>query len=227
MSWLAPSPRASDHVDRVLANAAESRRELEAMIDSMQDAVVAVDKAGRIQWTNQHMQQFISGVSVTGVVRVGHALVQTIRDPEMLECVRIVLEERTVCVRRSTSLLPGRIFEVNVSPMPGGGAVAVLHDITRDRTGRAHPAGLRRQRLPRAPHSAHLHLRLRRNTARSRGITQPHRPRVPHHHPQECLPHEPPHRGSPRHGAGRILRAGASPRRDIQQSCWSATPSRP
>ncbi len=27
--------------------------------------------------------------------------------------------------------MPGRIFEVNASPMPGGGAVAVLHDITR------------------------------------------------------------------------------------------------
>ena len=122
--------RASDHVDRVLANAAESRRELEAMIDSMQDAVVAVDQAGRIQWTNQHMQRLISGVAVSGAVRVGHALVQTIRDPEVLECVHIVLEERIVCVRRSTSLLPGRIFEINVSPMPGGGAVAVLHDVT-------------------------------------------------------------------------------------------------
>jgi two-component system phosphate regulon sensor histidine kinase PhoR len=122
--------QASDHVDHVLANAAESRRELEAMIDSMQDAVVAVDSAGRIQWTNQHMQRLISGVAVNGAVRIGHALVQTIRDPEVLECVRIVLDERIVCVRRSTSLLPGRIFEINVSPMPGGGAVAVLHDIT-------------------------------------------------------------------------------------------------
>jgi len=36
-----------------------------------------------------------------------------------------------VCERRTTTLLPGRIFEVNASPMPGGGAVAVLHDITR------------------------------------------------------------------------------------------------
>jgi two-component system phosphate regulon sensor histidine kinase PhoR len=34
-------------------------------------------------------------------------------------------------VRRSTSLLPGRIYEVNASPMPAGGAVAVLHDVTR------------------------------------------------------------------------------------------------
>ena len=122
---------ASGHVERVLTDAAESRRELEAMIDSMQDAVVAVDQAGRIQWTNQRMQKLIPGASVSGAVRIGHALVQTIRDPDVLGCVRIALEERVVSERRSTSLLPGRIFEVAASPMPGGGAVAVLHDITR------------------------------------------------------------------------------------------------
>ncbi len=122
----------SSHVERALAAASESRNDLAAMIDSMQDAVVAVDQAGRIQWTNQHMQQLIPGSSVTGAVRVGHALVQTIRDPEVLQCVSAALSERTVCERRSTSLLPGRIFEVIASPMPGGGAVAVLRDITRE-----------------------------------------------------------------------------------------------
>jgi two-component system, OmpR family, phosphate regulon sensor histidine kinase PhoR len=122
---------ASGHVERLLTDASESRRELEAMIDSMQDAVVAVDEAGRIQWTNQRMQKLIPGSSVSGSVRIGHALVQTIRDPDVLACVRIALEERVVSERRSTSLLPGRIFEVAASPMPGGGAVAVLHDITR------------------------------------------------------------------------------------------------
>ena len=121
----------SSHVERALAAASESRNDLAAMIDSMQDAVVAVDQAGRIQWTNQHMQQLIPGASVTGAVRIGHALVQTIRDPEVLQCVSAALSERMVCERRSTSLLPGRIFEVIASPMPGGGAVAVLHDITR------------------------------------------------------------------------------------------------
>ena len=64
-------------------------------------------------------------------MRIGHALVQTIRDPGVLDCVRTSLEQRIVSEGRSTSLVPGRIFEVNVSPMPGGGAVAVLHDITR------------------------------------------------------------------------------------------------
>lgn len=121
----------SSRVERTLTEAAESRRELEAMIDSMQDAVVAVDPAGRIQWTNQRMQKLIPGTAFSSAVRVGHALVQTIRDPEVLECMRIALEQRVLSERRSTSLLPGRIFEVAASPMPGGGAVAVLHDITR------------------------------------------------------------------------------------------------
>jgi two-component system phosphate regulon sensor histidine kinase PhoR len=121
----------SSRVDRTLVEAAESRRELEAMIDSMQDAVIAVDPAGRIQWTNQRMQKLIPGMSFSSTIRIGHALVQTIRDPEVLECMRVALEQRVLTERRSTTLMPGRIFEVAASPMPGGGAVAVLHDITR------------------------------------------------------------------------------------------------
>jgi two-component system, OmpR family, phosphate regulon sensor histidine kinase PhoR len=70
---------------------------------------------------------------------VGHALVQTVRDPEVLACVRAALDEHTVCERRTTTLFPGKIFEVNASPMPGGGAVVVLHDITRvEQMERAH-----------------------------------------------------------------------------------------
>jgi two-component system phosphate regulon sensor histidine kinase PhoR len=122
---------ASAQARTAVARSSGSRRELEALLDSMQDAVVAVDAAGRIQWTNQRMQRLIPGSSVSSPVRVGHALVQTIRDPEVLECVKSALAERAVCERRTTTLLPGRIFEVNASPMPGGGAVAVLHDITR------------------------------------------------------------------------------------------------
>jgi two-component system phosphate regulon sensor histidine kinase PhoR len=122
---------ASNSAQAALARASESRRQLEALLDSMQDAVVAVDAAGRIQWTNQRMQRLIPWATVGSAVRVGHALVQTIRDPEVLACVKVALEEGAVCERRTTSMLPGRIFEINAAPMLGGGAVAVLHDITR------------------------------------------------------------------------------------------------
>ena len=122
---------ASGEVAGALGAASDNRRALEAMVDSMQDPVLAVDPAGRILWTNQRMQVLMTGSAESGSVRIGHSLVQTIRDPEVLECVRQSVAERMLCQRRSTSLLPGRIFEVNASPMPAGGAVAVLHDITR------------------------------------------------------------------------------------------------
>ncbi len=122
---------ASASARSALNRAAESRRELEARLDSMQDAVVAVDSAGRILWTNNKMQALMPGSSAAGPVRVGQALVQTVRDPDVLECVGAALSTRQVAERRTTTLLPGRIFEVNASPTPGGGAVAVLHDITR------------------------------------------------------------------------------------------------
>jgi two-component system phosphate regulon sensor histidine kinase PhoR len=121
----------SQRLQQRLDGAQAERLQLEALLDSMQDAVVAVDAAGRIQWTNQKMQRLIPGASVQSPVRIGHALVQTVRDPDVLECVRSALDERVVCERRTTTMVPGRIFEVNASPMPGGGAVAVLHDITR------------------------------------------------------------------------------------------------
>jgi two-component system phosphate regulon sensor histidine kinase PhoR len=121
----------SQRLQQRLAGTQADRLQLEALLDSMQDAVVAVDAAGRIQWTNQRMQRLIPESSIPSPVRVGHALVQTVRDPEVLDCVKTALAQRSVCERRTTTLLPGRIFEVNASPMPGGGAVAVLHDITR------------------------------------------------------------------------------------------------
>lgn len=121
------SERISQHLNRLQ----EDRLHLEALLDSMQDAVVAVDSAGRIQWTNRAMQALVPDVYSRSAVRIGRALVHTVRDPEVLECMKTALESRSVCEKKTTSLAPGRIFEVNASPMPGGGAVAVLHDITQ------------------------------------------------------------------------------------------------
>ncbi len=118
-------------LDQVLDASVNARQELEAMLDSMQDAVVAVDAAGRIQWTNLRMQRLVPSASFSATIRVGHALVQAVRDPDVLESVHAALTHRQVSERRSISLIPGRIFEVSAAPMPGGGAVAVLHDITR------------------------------------------------------------------------------------------------
>jgi two-component system phosphate regulon sensor histidine kinase PhoR len=67
----------------------------------------------------------------SGSVRSGHALVQTIRVPEVLECVQAALEQGRYAEASSVSLPPGRTFSVSAAPMPEGGAVVVLHDVTQ------------------------------------------------------------------------------------------------
>ncbi len=119
----------SAEMARRLAASGESRRKLEALLDSMQDAVVSVDAAARIVWANKQMQRLMAESS--GAVRAGHSLVQTIRAPEVLRCVQVALEQGEYAEERSVSLPVGRTFAVSASPMPEGGAVVVMQDRTR------------------------------------------------------------------------------------------------
>jgi two-component system, OmpR family, phosphate regulon sensor histidine kinase PhoR len=119
----------SAEVGRQLAASAESRRKLEALLDSMQDAVTSVDAAGRIVWANEPMQRLVAESS--GSVRAGRSLVQTIRSPEVLECVQEALEHGRFAEVSPVSLPMGRVFAVSAAPMPEGGAVVVMHDVTQ------------------------------------------------------------------------------------------------
>jgi two-component system, OmpR family, phosphate regulon sensor histidine kinase PhoR len=116
-------------VVRQLEASSESRRKLEALLDSMQDAVTSIDAAGRIVWANVPMQRLVAASS--GNVRAGHSLVQTIRAPQVLECVQEALERRQFAEMRPVSMPMGRIFAVSAAPMPEGGAVVVMQDITQ------------------------------------------------------------------------------------------------
>jgi len=104
----------------------ESRRqELATMLDSMQEAVVALTPEGFVRWSNAVMQR-VAGTQI----HTGRPLVHSVRDPELLACVRCALERREVGFGRASSLAPGRVFEVNAAPLASGGALVVLHDVT-------------------------------------------------------------------------------------------------
>ena len=101
------------------------RHELAAMLDSMQEAVVAITPEGLVRWSNAVMQR------ITGtLIYPGRPLVHFVRDPEVLVCVRAALDQREVRFGRANSLAPGRTFEINAAPLPAGGALVVLHDVT-------------------------------------------------------------------------------------------------
>jgi two-component system phosphate regulon sensor histidine kinase PhoR len=69
----------------------------------------------------------VAGTQITA----GRQLVHSVRDPDVLACVRGALEQREVRFGRARSLAPGRTFEINAAPLPTGGALLVLHDVTR------------------------------------------------------------------------------------------------
>ncbi|MCU1298831.1 MAG: multi-sensor signal transduction histidine kinase [Acidobacteriaceae bacterium] len=102
-----------------------SQRQLETLLNSMQDAVIAIGPDQRVQWANQMMDKLIRQHT-----RLNAPIVETVRDPDFLRALRNASQSRTVSTARATSILPSHTFDVTAAPMPGGGAVAVLRDLT-------------------------------------------------------------------------------------------------
>src|SRR5580692_4001267 len=116
----------AERLGQSFAEIESSRHELATMLDSMQEAVVAVTAEGQVRWSNTVMQK-IAGTQI----KPGRPLIHSVRDPDLLACVRGALQDGEVRSGRASSLAPGRIFEINAAPLPSGGAIAVLHDVTR------------------------------------------------------------------------------------------------
>ncbi len=102
-----------------------SQRQLETLLNSMQDAVIAVGADGRVQWANRGMERLVPQRA-----RLHAPIVETVRDPQFLAAVREATEAQKIASARAGSIVPGRSFDVTAAPLPGGGAVAVLRDLT-------------------------------------------------------------------------------------------------
>ena len=62
--------------------------------------------------------------------RLNAPVVETIRDPDFLAAVKAATTTKQVKTTRATSIVHGRAFDVTAAPLPDGGAVAVLRDLT-------------------------------------------------------------------------------------------------
>jgi len=113
------------HVEENFAALQTSQHQLETLLNSMEDAVIAIGSDNRVQWANQRMDSLVPQHT-----RLNAPVVETVRDPDFLRAIRGANESRKVLTARATSIVPGRIFDVTAAPMPGGGAVAVLRDLT-------------------------------------------------------------------------------------------------
>jgi len=112
-------------VEENFARLQTSQHQLETLLNSMQDAVLAVGSDGRVQWANRGMARLLRRSP-----RLDAPLIDSVRDPDFLTAVQDAARDQVVTSARAITITAGRTFDVTAAPMPGGGVVAVLRDLT-------------------------------------------------------------------------------------------------
>ena len=120
------APQIDDLFNRVTTELA--RRE--AILASMTEGVLAVDARLHITFCNQ---AFLGVIGDHGAVE-GQPLLKIVRDPDLLQVLKRVVDSGAAEVRRlQLSTSPERSFDVHAVPLTGTnarGAIAILHDMT-------------------------------------------------------------------------------------------------
>ncbi|HZU31682.1 MAG TPA: histidine kinase dimerization/phospho-acceptor domain-containing protein, partial [Candidatus Angelobacter sp.] len=117
--------RTARHLEESFASIRESRSELEALLNSMTDGVIAVSPDMKVRWANHAITSIVHQH-----IRIGAPVIEFLRHPDFLTNLNAALKskqrERTIV----TSLSGRRSFSVTAEPLPDGGVVSVLHDIS-------------------------------------------------------------------------------------------------
>ncbi len=124
-SLAAALDKSASQLETTFRNLESSRQQLETLLNSMEDAVVAVSPRREVTWFNGAMKRL-----ATGSISVGTQLIRAVRDPDLLRVVADVLDHSKVQNATLFSVVPGRTFGMTSAPLPDGGAVCVLRDST-------------------------------------------------------------------------------------------------
>lgn len=103
----------------------ESRSELEALLNSMHDGVIAISPEMRVRWANRAITGF-----VRRPVRLDAPVTELVRHPDFLATLSSALHSKRRESTVATSLFGRGTFSITAEPLPDGGVVSVLHDIS-------------------------------------------------------------------------------------------------
>src|SRR5205807_6708277 len=92
--------KTAGQVEKSFAAVRSSQRQLETLLNSMQDAVIAVSSDGLVQWANQPMDRLVRQHT-----RLNAPVVETIRDPDFLATVKSATASKQVQTSRATSIV--------------------------------------------------------------------------------------------------------------------------
>jgi two-component system phosphate regulon sensor histidine kinase PhoR len=103
----------------------ESRAELEVLLNSMNDGVIAVSPEMKVLWANRAMDHLVHRNAYMGT-----PVIELVRHPDFLATLRTALNSR----KRESAIVPALVgakaFSVTAEPLPDGGVVSVLHDMS-------------------------------------------------------------------------------------------------
>jgi two-component system, OmpR family, phosphate regulon sensor histidine kinase PhoR len=117
--------RTARRLEENFAAVRESRSELEALLNSMTDGVIAVSSDMKVRWANHAI-----GDILHQPVRIGAPVIELLRHPDFLATLHAVLQSKRRESTIAASLSGRRSFSVTAEPLPDGGVVSVLHDIS-------------------------------------------------------------------------------------------------
>jgi len=117
--------RTARQLQQNFAAVRESRAQLEALLNSMNDGVIAVSPDLKILWANQAMERIVHHP-----VQVGAPVIELVRHPDFLSTLRTALQSKKRESAIVASFSGRRSFSVTAEPLPNGGVVSVLHDIS-------------------------------------------------------------------------------------------------
>jgi two-component system phosphate regulon sensor histidine kinase PhoR len=101
-----------------------SKQQLETLLNSIPNPVIAISNERDVQWTNRAMRV------LEPRIRVGASVIEVFRNPALLNAFQSAIAEASTQTIQAAALIPGRTFTVTAAPIAGGGAVAVLQDMT-------------------------------------------------------------------------------------------------
>jgi two-component system phosphate regulon sensor histidine kinase PhoR len=117
--------RTARRLEENFAAIRDSRSELEALLNSMTDGVIAVSPDMTVRWANHAI-----GSIIHQQVRIGAPVIELLRHPDFLATLTAALKSKHRETTIAASLSGRRSFSINAEPLPDGGVVSVLHDIS-------------------------------------------------------------------------------------------------
>jgi two-component system phosphate regulon sensor histidine kinase PhoR len=117
--------RTARRLEENFAAIREGQVQLEALLNSMKDGVIAVSPDLKVLWANQAITDIVRQPA-----RIGAPVIELVRHPDFLATIRTAVQSQQRQSTIAASLAGGRSFSITAEPLPDGGVVSVLHDIS-------------------------------------------------------------------------------------------------